>query len=83
MFDVRWTDRADYELAAAWLAASDRNAVSRAADRVEHLLRHNPLGQGESRTANTRLLFEPPLWVLYRVAPLAHVVWVVTVRLES
>jgi hypothetical protein len=83
MFDVRWTDRADDELAAAWLAAADRGAVSRAADEIEVLLARDPLGHGESRAGNVRLLFEPPLSVLYRVAPLAHVVWVVTVRLGA
>jgi plasmid stabilization system protein ParE len=83
MFDVRWTDRADDELAAAWLAAADRDAVTRAADPIELLLARDPLGQGEARAGNVRLLFEPPLSILYRVAPLAHVVWVVTIRLES
>jgi hypothetical protein len=78
MFDVRWTDRADQELAAAWLAAPDRNAVSQAADRVEFLLKRDPLAQGESRSGNERLMFEGPLAVLYRVEPAARVVWIVT-----
>jgi hypothetical protein len=82
MFDVRWTDRADQELAAAWLGAADRDAVTHAADRVESLLARDPLGQGESRSGNDRLLFERPLAVLYRVEPAARVVWVITVRLN-
>jgi len=82
MFDVRWSDRADEELAAAWLAAADRDAVTRAADRVDELLARNPVGQGESRSGNIRLLHEQPLSVLYRVLPAANVVWVVTVRLD-
>jgi hypothetical protein len=82
MFDVRWSDRADEELAAAWLAAADRDAVNRAADQVDELLAHDPAGQGESRSGNIRLLYERPLSVLYRVLPEAHVVWVVTLRLD-
>jgi hypothetical protein len=82
MFDVRWSDRADEELAAAWLAATDRDAVSQAADRVEFLLGRDPLGHGESRSGNLRIVYESPLSVLYRVIPAAQVVWVVTVRLQ-
>jgi plasmid stabilization system protein ParE len=83
MYDVRWSDRADDELANAWLAAADRNAVNQTADRVEELLARDPLGQGESRSGNVRLLYEAPLAVLYRVLPDAQVVWVVTLRLDA
>ena len=82
MFDVRWADRADDELAAAWLAAADADAVTRAADQIENQLARDPLACGESRAGNVRLLFEPPLSVLYRVVTPARVVWVVSVRLE-
>jgi hypothetical protein len=83
MFEVHWTDRADDELAAAWLSAADPAAVTRAAERVELYLARDPLGQGESRSGANRLLFVRPLSVLYRVDESARVVWVVTVRLES
>lgn len=81
MFDVRWTDRAEAELADAWLNAADRNAVTRAAERIEYLLRHDPLAQGESRSGNDRVMYESPLEAIYRVLASAHIVWVVTLRL--
>lgn len=81
MFDVRWTDRAEAELASAWLNAADPNAVTRAAERIEYLLKHDPMAQGESRSGNERIVYEVPLEVIYRVLPAAHIVWVVTLRL--
>jgi len=53
--------RAQQELADLWINASDRNAVTSAADEIERLLALDPLAQGESRGGNKRLLFEPPL----------------------
>jgi plasmid stabilization system protein ParE len=82
MFDVRWSDRAEQELAAAWNAAVDRDAVSHASNQVEFLLSRDPLAHGESRSGNARLMYERPLSVLYRVIPAAYVVWVVTVRAD-
>jgi plasmid stabilization system protein ParE len=82
MFDVRWSDRAEQELAAAWISAADRDAVNRASDRIDFLLSRDPLVQGESRSGNARLMYQRPLSVLYRVIPAAQVVWVVTLRAD-
>jgi plasmid stabilization system protein ParE len=78
-YAVDWSQRAQDELADLWTNATDRNAVTAAADEVERLLSRDPLGQGESRSGNRRILFEPPLSVLYRVDPKRRTVTVITV----
>jgi hypothetical protein len=52
-----------------WLNAQDRNAVTRAANAIERRLRVNPQSAGESRADDLRVMFLPPLAVLFRVKP--------------
>jgi plasmid stabilization system protein ParE len=66
-YTVVWTPTAQQELARIWTAATDRNAVSAASNRIDYLLARNPHGVGESRSASARLLIVEPLAVLYRV----------------
>ena len=63
-FTVEWVPEAENQLTAIWLAARDRNAVTRAAHRIDQLFRSNPLQYGESREGTDRIMFEPPLGVL-------------------
>jgi hypothetical protein len=66
-YSVVWRPVADEQLADAWMAAADRNAVTAAAAAIDRALEHDPLGQGESRTGTTRILIERPLAALYEI----------------
>ena len=57
---------ADGELAAIWIAAEDRKAVSDAANDIDKGLTESPFDHGESREGLLRILF---------VAPLAFSTW--------
>lgn len=48
-FRVQWSEQAERELAAIWLASPDRNAVSRSIDELDRRLEQDPFGVGESR----------------------------------
>jgi hypothetical protein len=66
-YTVVWRPVADEQLAAAWVAATDRNAMTAAAAAIDRALARDPLGEGESRTGTTRILIERPLAALYEV----------------
>lgn len=67
-YTLDWVAPTDDQLAEAWLAAPDRNAVADAAYRVERELRRRPLRVGESRTSSVnRTVFDHPLGVEYEV----------------
>jgi plasmid stabilization system protein ParE len=67
-YQVAWVQTAEQHLAATWLAAADRNAVTRAAYRLDKLLEVNPLSLGESRQSSvSRIAFEPPLAIEFEV----------------
>ncbi|CAN5197739.1 hypothetical protein BH10PLA2_BH10PLA2_23800 [soil metagenome] len=55
-YDVRWGPRAEQMLAAIWLAADDRQAVTRATTWFDDQLARSPLGFGESRTSSVHRL---------------------------
>ena len=59
--------------------ATDSNALTAAANQIDYLLSRDPLGQGESRDGNDRIMFEGPLGVVYQVDPAAQQVTVVSV----
>jgi len=66
-FTVLWSAEAESRLATAWLLATDRRIVSQAADRVDRLLRKDAHEVGESRPENRRIIYEPPLGVVFTV----------------
>lgn len=67
-FTVVLTPPAESHLAAAWLAAPDRKAVTEASHRIEQKLARNPLGTGESRASTVnRIDFEGPLGFAFDV----------------
>jgi hypothetical protein len=57
----------EQDLAELWVNASDRQAVTDAANLIDRLLTKDPLNVGESRDGNTRILIVPPLAVYYDV----------------
>lgn len=70
---MKWTviyrpEAAD-ELAAIWLDATDRAAVTTAANSIDQQLGNNPLAAGESREGDSRVLWEDPLVVFFDVNP--------------
>ncbi len=79
IYTVLWTRNAEQKLAAIWLAASDRAAVTAAAHRIDQLLRNDPDQQGESRDQGRRVLVDPPLGVMFRVQPDDRQVYVLSV----
>jgi hypothetical protein len=67
-YAVVWIAEAEQELAAAWLASADRNAVTRAANILDQRLRVDPLNTGESRLSSVqRVAYEPPLGIEFEV----------------
>jgi hypothetical protein len=66
-YTLVWQPLAEARLAEIWTSATDRKAVSLAANAIDRALRFNPLAFGESRDARTRILIEEPLVVIYDV----------------
>jgi len=60
-YTVTWTPDAEQELAAIWLQAANRAAVTRAAHEIDQRLGRDPLSEGESRSGIRRILFVWPL----------------------
>lgn len=78
-YTVIYLPSAEQQLADLWLQAADRSAITSASDKIDQLLKDNPLAVGESRVSNIRILFEEPLVVVYdvREADLVVKVWAV------
>ncbi len=65
---VVWGPLTEEMLASAWLAATDRNAVTHAAAILASQLAHDPLRLGESRTSSVhRVAYYLPLGVEFEV----------------
>jgi hypothetical protein len=79
-YNVRWRRAARDQLAAAWITAADRSALTAAANRVDRLLERDPLDCGESRSGIERVMFEGPLVVAFDVYEARRKVVVLDVR---
>jgi hypothetical protein len=67
-YRVSWIPSAEQDLAAAWLASTNRNTVSAAAHRLEHELQSDPFHVGESRESSVRrVAFESPLGIEFEI----------------
>lgn len=67
-YSVVWTTKAEQQLAAVWLAAPDRDAVTLAISFIEAELRINPIAVGESRGVGVeRVVFARPIGVGFYV----------------
>jgi hypothetical protein len=83
-FTVTLTPSAEQDLAAAWLAARDRGAVTLAAHRIEQKLARDPLTAGESRESTVnRVDFEDPLGFTFDVVLDDATVYVTAIWLIS
>ena len=59
-YTVLWSPDAENDLAAIWLDANDRTAVTAAGDQIDAFLHQDAHLQGESRHGRLRILFIPP-----------------------
>jgi hypothetical protein len=78
-YTVVWKEIAEERLVEIWIAASDRQAVTEAANAIDSLLKQDPEQQGESRGDSLRILFVAPLAVHYEIRPLDRIVQVLRV----
>jgi plasmid stabilization system protein ParE len=67
-YTVVWSVAAQNELARIWLQASDRQAVTKAANRIDAILAVSPETKGEEFYRD-RLIVDPPLHVVFAVSP--------------
>ncbi|MBV9123918.1 MAG: hypothetical protein JO112_11220 [Planctomycetes bacterium] len=66
-FTVLWKPSKEQNLAAIWMGAQDRNAVTSAAHTIDKLLSRNPESIGEVCFDMVRTLVIPPLGVDFEV----------------
>jgi hypothetical protein len=69
MFRVEWRDAALNELATLWMEAdsNQRRAITQTTNVIDEKLGTDPVGETESRERDDRVLFEPPLGILFQV----------------
>jgi hypothetical protein len=79
-YHVARKPHAEEQLAAIWIEAADRRAVTAAADVIDRLLRTDASSAGESRSGKTRALVVPPLGVHFEVHEEDCLVYVLTVH---
>lgn len=78
-FTVVWHSDVKNELAELWMAASDRRALSAAADRLDRELAVDPQRKGRPVGDQLRVLTEPPLEILFDVSEPDRLVKIVAV----
>jgi hypothetical protein len=66
-YTVEWLPSTLQDLAELWNNASDRSALTAAANAIDDILCREPLTAGESREGMTRIFFVEPLAVLFDV----------------
>jgi hypothetical protein len=66
-------------LAELWEKSTNRSNLTLAADRLDQVLRTIPDRIGEERPDHRRVIFDPPLAVLYRVLLQDRIVRVISV----
>jgi hypothetical protein len=65
---VVWDPDAENELADLWVHSPVQRAITDAANRIDALLRVDPHLQGTNLSGSRRILFEPPLAVIFEVS---------------
>ncbi len=66
-YTVLWTKNAEAQLTKLWLDAANRKAVTQAAHEIDAVLASAAASVGESRPDGSRILFVPPLGVLFHL----------------
>jgi hypothetical protein len=67
-YNVLWSPEAENRLAELWNTASDRKAVTDAANAIDRLLAMDPHQLGGGRPDGTRVSFMPPRGVLFNIS---------------
>jgi mRNA-degrading endonuclease RelE of RelBE toxin-antitoxin system len=80
-YTVLWLPRAEQELAALWLDANQREAITRAAHELDQRPANDAQDEGESREADLRIAFAAPLGIEFQVEEEDRVVRVIQVWL--
>jgi plasmid stabilization system protein ParE len=82
MFRVKWRQSAVDELADIWMQADSagRKAITAASHEIDRRLSRDPANEGESRSGGRRLLFAPPLSVIFQLEADGRTVMVLRVR---
>jgi hypothetical protein len=78
-YTVVYLRTARNQLANIWTVASDRAAVTAAANRFDRVLATDPHLVGESRSGATRVLLEHPLGALFEVSQADRLATVVAI----
>jgi len=76
---VLWKKSAEDDLASIWLAADDRDLITRTAGAIDEHLEQNAPSAGESRPDGKRILLMAPLGVKFQVYPQERIVRVADV----
>lgn len=66
-FTVEPTPRAEGQLATAWLAATDRNALTRAAAEIDRLLAADPVNNGTELSEGLYRIIQAQLVAYYEI----------------
>jgi hypothetical protein len=66
-FTVIWSAAAIQDLARVWMNATDRNAITSAANEIDQILSHDPQHVGEARPGGQRVDFADPLGFRFEV----------------
>jgi hypothetical protein len=77
-YHIAWDPAAELAYEKIWEDESIRDAVRKAIDAFEKDLEQDPLGHGESRPRNRRMMFHHPLGIVYRVIDATRIVRVVS-----
>lgn len=78
-YTVTWTPKAEQDLAAIWMAAKNRDAVTIASHTIDQLLAQTPATVGSPRFDTVRSLVVPPLGVDYEIVDADRLVYVLSV----
>jgi hypothetical protein len=78
-YTVDWSDDATDSLAAIWLQATDRRAVTAAESRIDRLLASDPQANGVHLSEGLWEIVDPPLIARYEIDPASRTVKVTQV----
>ena len=82
MYQVRWLQSAINQLAPSWgqADASTAQSIRAAMDWIDQSLQRDPANEGESRSNGRRIMFAPPLAVVFRIEPDGQTVSILSAR---
>ena len=67
IFTIIWSAAAIQDLAAIWMSATNRNAITHASNEIDRILSRDPQYVGESRPGGQRVDFAGPLGFRFEV----------------